>query len=615
LGGSNSTKLWILLAFGAGYFFGTLGKLRDASLGDEAQVTSAAVVQQRAPERDGNGDDLGLVVSSVGQCSAGAPKDCQDGREGACAQQTPLAPLIDEPAWNSIYSADPGITGTNKMKHPQYTDIFRSSRYYTSGPGRILCVGTGLQGPSFLKLVESLNDGGWTVLWDQVTDASGKTTVRFAQYWNHGGKRCETIELDSKVTLEEIFAWQWDSVFIENGANNAESLRAATVLVPSWWESMVKNNSFKDNDHRGTRLVVLSPVKDAVYLDAVHVPTKVNALCVIWHHKNDMTDHHKRFAMIKANLASRAPFVPSAGASVDYRGFSSDRSDKSGEVQYTFSFDVQVTEAFEKRRFTPKAQDVRDWVWGDKDPYDLSAFPGIQAEIKRVAMPATQLSAAVLYCELIKAAKPGLIVELGVFRGGSSIDAANCIKTAGKAFVEDAFVVSIDTWLNDFCMQASRKKGSASYIATDNIYCQFPNANGASLMYYGALTSIKDAGHSDIIVPFPASTMVSSHAFMEAGWAPQLIFVDASHAFADVLIDMENWYAVLACGGLMYGDDHMTAGVNQAVNAFIFKRGWTIDVVSLAAKYWLLPPKVDILQSYQSQTPLTILTLLTLLTL
>jgi hypothetical protein len=94
---------------------------------------------------------------------------------------------------------------------------------------------------------------------------------------------------------------------------------------------------------------------------------------------------------------------------------------------------------------------VRDWVWGDKDPYDLSKFPGIQAEITRADMKATQLSAQGLYCELIKAAKPGLIVELGVFRGGSSIDAAACIKKLGDDYVKDAFIVAIDTWLNDFC--------------------------------------------------------------------------------------------------------------------------------------------------------------------
>jgi hypothetical protein len=101
------------------------------------------------------------------------------------------------------------------------------------------------QGESFFQMVESLNDGGWTVLWDQVTDESGKATVRFAQYWNHGGKRCETIDLDSQVTLEELFGWQWDTVFIENGENLVDSLHAATTLAPQWWESMVANNDFK----------------------------------------------------------------------------------------------------------------------------------------------------------------------------------------------------------------------------------------------------------------------------------------------------------------------------------------------------------------------------------
>jgi hypothetical protein len=87
-------------------------------------------------------------------------------------------------------------------------------------------------------------------------------------------------------------------------------------------------------------------MQEAVYLPAKYTPKRQGPTSIFWHHTNDLTDHHTRFGLIRANLARRAPFAPPLGPSLDYRGWASDRSDKSGEVQYRFSFDVQTNEVF-----------------------------------------------------------------------------------------------------------------------------------------------------------------------------------------------------------------------------------------------------------------------------
>jgi hypothetical protein len=179
-------------------------------------------------------------------------------------------------------------------------------------------------------------------------------------------------------------------------------------------------------------------------------------------------------------------------------------------------------------------------------PYAELSDPQWAPILQRVSDQGSRKHRASMYADRswlgkIDLLRPRMIVELGVFRGGGSIAAAKRLERLGLA---NSFVVSVDTWLVDFLFTVPRASRGGDYA-------KLPRLAGNSLFYYQFAQNVIDAGMTQRIVPFSSTTTNAAHTFMQNGWHPDLIFVDASHSSVDVLIDMEHWWDILACGGLM----------------------------------------------------------------
>jgi hypothetical protein len=248
---------------------------------------------------------------------------------------------------------------------------------------------------------------------------------------------------------------------------------------------------------------------------------------------------------------------------------------------------VWAEPSYHSRRKVPTYQEVADVLWPQgSGVYNLSGFPGIQAEVAAHKETGQALAGA-LYDGLIERLANDFkdehifVVEIGVFRGGSTLKAARKIR---EHCPKESFIMSIDTWLNDYCLGMPK----VGIELDPSQYCFYPSAGGSSLMYHAFLTAVLNAGMQDLVVPFPSSTNNAAVKFFRNGWMPHLVYVDASHTFVDVIMDMESWWLILGCGGYMFGDDFgASPGVQQALSAFAFRRGFTIDQYRYDSKYWV----------------------------
>lgn len=56
--------------------------------------------------------------------------------------------------------------------------------------------------------------------------------------------------------------------------------------------------------------------------------------------------------------------------------------------------------------------------------------------------------------------------------------------------------------------------------------------------------------------------------FAENSLAADLIYIDGSHEYWDVILDLTNYYPLLKDGGIMFGDDWTCGDVRTAVTDF-----------------------------------------------
>jgi len=189
------------------------------------------------------------------------------------------------------------------------------------------------------------------------------------------------------------------------------------------------------------------------------------------------------------------------------------------------------------------------------------------AALKLEAQPAVSPSAALKFMRnLIRARKPRFVVEVGVFMGYTSIAMA---KALDEVHAKDAgpFVLSIDSWLGDAYMWVIRKKSRCG--ACKGSYADIlQSRHGKPAFYYNFLSNVVEAKVRHRIVPLPLATNEAARVIDYLGWRPELVYIDASHDSIDVLHDLEHFYYLLACGGVLVGDDYHWPAVRLAVDWF-----------------------------------------------
>ncbi len=158
--------------------------------------------------------------------------------------------------------------------------------------------------------------------------------------------------------------------------------------------------------------------------------------------------------------------------------------------------------------------------------------------------------------ETIVHKRPKIIVEIGVWKGRSSIFMAKKLKELGV----DAVIVCVDTWL-----------GSSDHWRYDEFWKQLNLVHGYPHLYYTFINNVISEGVQDYIIPLPLDSTNANEILKIFNVVPDMIHIDAGHDFASVSRDISIWWEMLDNGGVLIGDDYFEdiwPGVRQAFDEF-----------------------------------------------
>jgi hypothetical protein len=169
--------------------------------------------------------------------------------------------------------------------------------------------------------------------------------------------------------------------------------------------------------------------------------------------------------------------------------------------------------------------------------------------------------------EAIAAVRPNVVIDVGVWKGGSTIYLAELLRKNGVA----GTVISIDTFLG------SLEHWDRKSDAFNMVY----RRHGMPLLYDQFLSNLVLRNLTDIVVPLPQTSTTGALLLRRLGIKAGLIHIDASHEYEDVLKDSRMYWEILAPGGYLIGDDyhHYWPDVIRAADEFAAEKG-----VSLSAR-------------------------------
>ena len=149
--------------------------------------------------------------------------------------------------------------------------------------------------------------------------------------------------------------------------------------------------------------------------------------------------------------------------------------------------------------------------------------------------------------QAMTAFRPRVVIDVGVWKGRSSIFLANLMQANGT----DGVVISVDTFL-----------GSTEHWTVRNhpdFFASLRARHGMPRLYWQFLSNVVRYGCADRIVPLPQTSANAALILRALGIAAGLVHIDASHEHEPVLSDARAYWQLLAPGGLLVGDDFSPA--------------------------------------------------------
>lgn len=184
------------------------------------------------------------------------------------------------------------------------------------------------------------------------------------------------------------------------------------------------------------------------------------------------------------------------------------------------------------------------------------------------------------YFEMAAKANATVTVEVGVWKGLSSAYIASWLRERGTGVH-----FAVDTWLGDVTMwllmrphepsSAATSTSNASRTSVDAAAAQrdLHLVHGRPSVYHEFLCNIADLKLSPYIVPLSLPSLLAARLMHAKGIDADLVHIDASHEYDDVVADLRAWWPRVRCGGILMGDDYARAsnwpGVRRAVDEFV----------------------------------------------
>ena len=177
------------------------------------------------------------------------------------------------------------------------------------------------------------------------------------------------------------------------------------------------------------------------------------------------------------------------------------------------------------------------------DMIDLNGFNPLPSDIQGWQ------SDSPIFRNLITEVKPKIIIEVGVWKGASTIHMLKICRELGL----DTKIYCIDTWL-----------GAIEFYTRQNSDRNLNLKHGYPQIYYQFISNIINEGFINSVIPIPLPSNVAWQLVPDA----DLIYIDGSHEYEDVKNDIVTYKKKLKQGGVIFGDDYGNdefPGVKQAV--------------------------------------------------
>jgi glycosyltransferase involved in cell wall biosynthesis len=147
--------------------------------------------------------------------------------------------------------------------------------------------------------------------------------------------------------------------------------------------------------------------------------------------------------------------------------------------------------------------------------------------------------------ESIAELKPASVLEVGVWKGGSTIFMANEI----KRLCINSVVIAVDTWL-----------GSSEHWLTSD-FSQISFLSGYPALYHKFISNVVRSNVGEYILPMPMDSLNAAKVLKCLGARLTVIHLDGGHDYESVAADLRAWWPLLADGGVLIGDDYFANGL------------------------------------------------------
>lgn len=145
-----------------------------------------------------------------------------------------------------------------------------------------------------------------------------------------------------------------------------------------------------------------------------------------------------------------------------------------------------------------------------------------------------------LLSEVVRVRRPGFVVEVGVWKGASAIFIAEQMRNTGIA----GTILCVDTFL-----------GSITHLTNPAYAPALASPHGWPNLYYLFMANVVRRQLESYICPFAQTSDTAFEALHKLGLHPDMVHIDAAHDHDSVARELENYYSLLAPGGVLVGDD------------------------------------------------------------
>ncbi len=182
---------------------------------------------------------------------------------------------------------------------------------------------------------------------------------------------------------------------------------------------------------------------------------------------------------------------------------------------------------------------VIDRLWRGSDPF--ADFPAERYETDTQGWGSQHR----YLTDAIDAFSPRVVVEIGVWKGASTMTMARRMKERSL----DGVVIAVDTWL-----------GSYDHWVSDEWRASLRFEHGYPALFGTFMANIVKSGLTEYVVPLPLDSINAAHVLRHFGIRADVIHIDGGHEYEAVSGDLQVWWELLKPGGVLIGDDYDRGG-------------------------------------------------------